>query len=101
MWALTPRDIMTRLSPVINNGFPMPKVNIHQAKTHFSRYVEEAAQGKETIIARAGKPVARIAPLVPVKTVRKLGLLDGKARIPADFNSTLPDEMLAEFLGGK
>lgn len=79
----------------------MPKVNIHQAKTHLSRYVEEAAQGKEIIIAKAGKPVARIAPLVPAKAVRKLGLLDGKARIPADFNAPLPDEVLAEFLGGK
>lgn len=80
---------------------PMSKVNIHEAKTHFSRYVEEAAQGRETIIAKAGKPVARIAPLVAVKTARKLGLLDGKTRIPDDFNAPLPDEVLAGFLGGK
>lgn len=79
----------------------MPKVNIHQAKTHFSRYVEEAAQGKEIIISRAGKPVARIVPLVAVKTKRKLGLLDKKARIPDDFNEPLSDKVLAEFLGGK
>jgi prevent-host-death family protein len=79
----------------------MPKINIHDAKTHFSRYVEEAAQGKEIIIAKAGKPVARIAPLVAVKAARKLGLLDGKARIPDDFNEPLPDEVLAGFLGGK
>lgn len=79
----------------------MPKINIHEAKTHLSRYVEEAAQGKEIIIAKAGKPVARIAPLVAVKAARKLGLLDGKARIPDDFNAPLADEVLAEFLGGK
>ena len=79
----------------------MLKVNIRQAKIHLSRYVEEAAQGKEIIIAKAGKPVARIAPLVPAKVVRKLGLLDGKVRIPADFNAPLSDEVLAEFLGGK
>lgn len=79
----------------------MPKVNIHEAKTHLSRYVEEAAQGKEIIIAKAGKPLARIAPLVAIKTPRKLGLLDGKARIPDDFNAPLPDEVLAEFLGGE
>ncbi len=79
----------------------MPKINIHQAKTHLSRYVEEAAQGKEIIIAKAGKPVARIAPLVASKAKRKLGLLDKKARIPDDFNEPLPDEVLAEFLGGK
>lgn len=78
----------------------MPKINIHEAKTHLSRYVEEAAQGKEIVISKAGKPVARIVPLAAVKVVRKLGLLDGKARIPDDFNAPLPDEVLAEFLGG-
>lgn len=79
----------------------MPKINIHEAKTHLSRYVEEAAQGKEIIIARAGKAVARLAPLVPPKAARKLGLLDGDAVIPDDFNAPLPDEVLADFLGGK
>jgi prevent-host-death family protein len=79
----------------------MPKVNIHDAKTHLSRYVEEAAQGKEIVIAKAGKPVARLAPLAAIKVPRKLGLLDGKARIPDDFNAALPDEVLAEFLGGE
>ncbi len=79
----------------------MAKINIHEAKTHLSRYVEEAAQGKEIIIAKAGKPVARLAPLVPAKARRKLGLLNGKARIPDDFNAPLPDEVLAEFLGAK
>lgn len=79
----------------------MLKINMHEAKTHLSRYVEEAAQGKEIVIAKAGKPVARIAPLVAVKAARKLGLLDGKARIPDDFNAPLPDDVLAGFLGGK
>lgn len=79
----------------------MAKINIHEAKTHLSRYVEEAAQGKEIINAKAGKPIARIAPLAPTKAGRKLGLLNGKARIPDDFNAPLPDEVLAEFLGGK
>lgn len=79
----------------------MSKINIHQAKTHLSRYVEKAAQGKEIIIAKAGKPVARIVPLAPSKATRKLGLLDKKARIPDDFNKPLPDKVLAEFLGGK
>jgi prevent-host-death family protein len=79
----------------------MTKVNIHDAKTHLSRYVEEAAKGKEIVIAKAGKPVARIAPLAAAKVPRKLGLLDGKARIPEDFNAPLPDKVLAEFLGGE
>ncbi len=79
----------------------MKTVNIHEAKTHLSRYVEEAAQGKEIIIAKAGKPVARLVPLAPANAKRKLGLLNGKARIPDDFNAPLPDEVLAEFMGGK
>jgi prevent-host-death family protein len=79
----------------------MAKVNIHDAKTHLSRYVEEAAKGKEIVIAKAGKPVARIAPLAKEKIARKLGLLDGRARIPDDFNAPLPDEVLAGFLGGE
>ncbi len=79
----------------------MPKVNIHEAKTHLSYYVEEASRGKEIIIAKAGKPVARIVPLASIHVARKLGLLDGKARIPDDFNTPLPEEALAEFLGSK
>lgn len=79
----------------------MLKINIHQAKTHLSRYVDQAAQGKEIIIAKAGKPVARIVPLAAVRVVRKLGLLDKKARIPDDFNEPLPADVLAKFLGGK
>ena len=45
---------------------PMQTVNIHEAKTHLSRFVDQAAAGEEIIIARAGKPVARLVPLVPV-----------------------------------
>ena len=78
----------------------MPKINIHQAKTHLSRYVDEAAQGKEIIIAKAGKPVARIVPLVAAKSARKLGLLDKRARIPDNFNEPLAAEVLANFFGG-
>lgn len=79
----------------------MSKINIHEAKTHLSRYVEEAARGKEIVIAKAGKPIARIAPLAIAKIPRKLGLLNGKARIPDNFNAPLSDEQLAEFLGGE
>jgi len=78
----------------------MAKINIHEAKTHLSRYVEEAARGKEIVIAKAGKPIARIAPLATARIPRKLGLLNGKARIPDDFNAPLSEEQLAEFLGG-
>lgn len=73
-------------------------VNIHAAKTHFSRLVERAARGEEIIIARAGKPLARLVPLgQPVR--RRPGLLKGRIRIPANFDAPLPEELLREFEG--
>jgi prevent-host-death family protein len=54
----------------------MQTFNLHAAKTHFSRLVDEAAAGEEIIIAKAGKPVAKLAPLNPtVKARRRLGML--------------------------
>lgn len=74
-------------------------MNIHFAKTHFSRLVERAAGGEEIIIARAGRPVARLVPLdAPVRT-RVAGLLRGKIRIPDDFDAPLPEEVLQAFQG--
>jgi len=77
----------------------MRKVNIHEAKTHLSRLVEEAAGGKEVIIAKAGKPMARLVPASPAIKRRKLGPLAGKFKVPADFDTPLPDEMIDEFEG--
>lgn len=79
----------------------MPIVNIHAAKTHLSRLVDAAASGEEILIARAGKPVARLAPLqdAPVRPLRRLGLLAGKLRVPSDFDAPLPDEVLDSFEG--
>ncbi len=79
----------------------MQTVNIHAAKTNFSRLVDEAASGAEIIIAKAGKPVAKLVPLEPVeeKPRRKLGALAGLARIPDDFDAPLPDAVLDAFEG--
>ena len=74
-------------------------VNIHEAKTHLSRLVDEVAQGAEVIIARAGKPVARLVPLALSPEPKVLGLLEGKLHIPDDFDAPLPDEVLASFEG--
>jgi prevent-host-death family protein len=71
-------------------------VNIHEAKTQFSKLVEEAASGHEVIIAKAGKPVARLSPLAKTRT-KKLGLLRGKLRVPDDFNQPLSARELALF----
>jgi len=77
----------------------MNKVNIHQAKTHLSRLVERAAGGEEIIIAKSGKPVARLVPYVPEGTVRRPGAMRGKIRIKKNFDAPLPKELLASFEG--
>lgn len=78
----------------------MTKVlNIHEAKTHLSRILEEVAAGKEVIIAKAGKPMARLCPVTPRVKKKRLGLLKGRIRVAEDFNAALPDEVLAGFEG--
>ena len=79
----------------------MEKVNIHDAKTRLSQLIERAEAGEEIIIARAGRPVARLAPLKQQGKTRRLGLLDGTCKIPDDFNAPLPQELLRAFLGGR
>ena len=74
-------------------------VNIHAAKTHFSRLVDAAAGGEEIIIAKSGKPIARLGPLLGQRGKRKLGALAGKLRVPEDFDAPLPDEVLDAFEG--
>jgi prevent-host-death family protein len=73
-------------------------INLHAAKTHFSRFVDEATAGAEIIIAKAGKPVAKLVPLGATSR-RRLGLLAGLARIPADLDAPLPDDILDGFEG--
>jgi prevent-host-death family protein len=75
------------------------KVNIYEAKTRLSQLVEEAAGGRDVVIARAGRPVARLTRLAGAGGKRRLGLLDGRFRIPDDFNRPLPDEALRAFEG--
>jgi prevent-host-death family protein len=78
----------------------MRTVNIHAAKTHLSRLVEEAAAGEEIIIAKSGKPIARLCPLAAPKRKRVLGRLRGKLIVPDDFDAPLPDEVLDLFEKG-
>jgi prevent-host-death family protein len=74
----------------------MSTVNVHEAKTHFSRLVDRAAAGEEIIIAKAGKP-AKLAPRDRPK--RRLGALESVAVIPAHFDAPLPDEVITAFEG--
>ena len=79
----------------------MKQVNIHQAKTGLSRLIERAESGEEIVIARAGKPAAKLVPFRKRPRRRRLGRLDGKFRIPDDFNAPLPDSILRAFEGRK
>jgi prevent-host-death family protein len=74
-------------------------INIHEAKTHFSKLVEAVANGQEVIIARAGKPAARLVALNPAAPARKPGSLKGQIIIADDFDAPLPDDVLAAFEG--
>ena len=72
-------------------------VNIHQAKTHLSRLVDEVCEGKELILAKAGKPLVKLVPLTKAKPKRKPGFLKGKIKIAANFDKPLPPDWLDEF----
>ena len=78
----------------------MKKVNIYEAKTRLSELVEQAASGEDVIIARSGIPVARLTRLQRTARKRRLGLLDGRFRIPDDFNEPLPEEVVGAFERG-
>ena len=79
----------------------MTTVNIHTAKTHLSRLVEQAASGDEIVIAKAGKPIAKLGPLSAARrNKRRLGLLAGRLNVPDDFDAPLPSEVLDTFARG-
>jgi prevent-host-death family protein len=69
--------------------------NVHDAKTHLSRILERVAQGEEIIIAKSGRPVAKLVRLAVEP--RKPGRLKGRIRVGTDFDEPLPDEILAAF----
>ncbi len=72
-------------------------VNLHEAKTHLSRLVEQAAKGQEFVIAKAGKPMVRVVPLVTPPARRSLGFVAGQACIDADLKTAFADEVAAMF----
>ncbi|HEX6464852.1 MAG TPA: type II toxin-antitoxin system prevent-host-death family antitoxin [Vicinamibacterales bacterium] len=76
-------------------------MNIHEAKTSLSKLIERAEGGEEIVIARAGRPVAKLVALKKPYMRRELGWLDGQFRIPDDFNRALPESVLRTFEGRK
>jgi prevent-host-death family protein len=71
-------------------------VNIHEAKTHFSKLVDRVLQGEEVVIAKAGRPVARLVPLPPRVPRRTPGSARGLIEIGPDFDEPLPDDIRFE-----
>ncbi len=76
-------------------------VNVHEAKTHLSRLIEEAAQGEPFVIARAGVPVVTVMAYAGPQPAppRRVGFLTGAFEVPDDFDTLLADEIAAEFEG--
>jgi prevent-host-death family protein len=80
----------------------MKPVNIHEAKTHFSKLVERVEAGEEIVIARAGRPVAKLVPVEKRREPRKLGQLNGKIWVAPDWDSEeVNDEIARLFYGGE
>lgn len=79
----------------------MKAVNIHEAKTHLSRLVEEAAKGEPFIIAKAGRAMVKVVPInePDVKTPKRLGFLEGQFTVPDNFDRLYEDEIAAMFYG--
>jgi prevent-host-death family protein len=73
----------------------MRRINIHEAKTHLSRLVEEAARGDSFIIAKAGKPIARVVPVdeTEERNSKRLGFLSGDVAVPDDFDRMGAEEI--------
>jgi len=72
-------------------------VNVHEAKTHLSRLLERVAMGEEIVLAKAGRPVARLVPVTPHVRVRRPGSARNLVRIGPDFDAPLPEEILKGF----
>lgn len=73
-------------------------VNVHEAKTHLSRLLEAVEAGENVVIARAGKPIARLVPVTARTEPRTPGAWQGQGWIADDFDET-PDELIAAFHG--
>jgi prevent-host-death family protein len=73
------------------------QVNLHDAKTHLSRYVDQALEGEEVVIARAGRPLVRLVPVAADPPRRRLGFLAARARIDADLKADFAKDIEAMF----
>lgn len=79
----------------------MKTVNIHEAKTHLSRLVHQVSNGESVVIAKAGKPMAKLVPLgdAEQRPMRRIGFMDGEIKVPDDFDTMGAEEIIAMFEG--
>lgn len=78
----------------------MRTVNVHEAKTHFSKLLARVAKGEEVVIAKAGRPVARLVPVIATRRMDEvLGIDKGRIWIADDFTAPLPGDVQAAFEG--
>jgi prevent-host-death family protein len=75
----------------------MIKVNIHEAKNQLSHLLNRVVAGEEVVIAKAGKPVARLIPVETPRPASRLGLDKSDWKVPKDFNDPLPEEIMKAF----
>lgn len=79
----------------------MIRLNVHEAKTHLSRYLKRVDQGETIILCKRNRPIAEIRPLPkPRAAKRPLGLAQGKFKVPKQFFDPLPSEVLEAFESG-
>ena len=79
----------------------MDTFNIHEAKTHLSKLIERVAAGEDIVIAKAGRPVAKLVPFVENKKPRKAGSLKGKIWLAPDWDSDETNEEIARLFYGE
>jgi prevent-host-death family protein len=77
----------------------MKMVNVHQAKTHLSRLLRRVSAGEEIVIAKAGRPIAKLVPFSRRRGERSLGDEKGRISVASDFDASLPLEVLSGFEG--
>jgi prevent-host-death family protein len=73
------------------------EVNVHEAKTHLSRLLEQALAGEDVVIMKAGRPLVRLTVVEGARKRRRLGTAKGDFVTPADFDAALPNDVVAEF----
>jgi prevent-host-death family protein len=75
-------------------------VNIHEAKTHLSRLLEGVAKGESFVIAKSGKPVAKVTPIVE-KPIQRIGFMEGQFEVPDDIDTPFKKEIEEMFYGAE